>query len=324
MEPKNYEEIGNAQLNLNVKKGYSIAYKDSSMDLIVNTNEQLAEPGFQGKFKLTPGTVDCCIPSGSNKFDIKLLPDLSAHGAKLTIFPMKNGNFDFSIRQSCSKLGISAEAAYSSEKKTVNATIEPKFNFNGLQFSSILNFPGKECCGLPFHGRFRFDYKNVGLRFCLCTEKSEHRYGIFTDLKFMKIGSTVMLNEKKIKELRIFTLGTFKNLTTSIISQVLGERSLEIRSVLPFVCGKVKGSIACKSQCSFGEKIKHQSTFGIDLHCTKIHTKIVGSCNGQVQGIVETDLFSGAKVLIGASCADIKKPIKELKPQLQYGLTLTK
>jgi len=324
MEPVAFEEIGKGQLSLPIKKGFSVSYKDSTMELVLNTDDQLQQPSMNGKFKMPPGTVECIVPPSGKSFDIKLLPDLSAHGAKLSIYPLKNGNFDFSIAKSCQKCGTSGEFTYNSEKNQVTGKFEPSVAFKGFKVSSTINYLGKSEECYPLHGKLRFDYKNLGLRFCYCTDKKELRCGLFTNLNVANVGATAMIHQKAVKEVKLFAMACVKNVKMSFIGQVLGGKKFEARTCAPFQLAAVKGTVSCLATVTEKDgKWEPTSTIGTEIICKAMKTKILAKSNGQISATCEREIYAGARLLIGANVPKVTADIKAIKPEYQVGLLLS-
>ncbi|KAH0792136.1 hypothetical protein GPJ56_003935 [Histomonas meleagridis] len=171
MNKETFATVAKDVLSFKTCEGLSVTYQQGTDKVTMKTQTDLSDPSVQVGFKLQQTTVE--IESG-NKTKVTITPDLSKYGATLSINPLDNGSFKFSVKKECDKTGA-LTLSYSSEDKKPSLELMPKLNYGIANVSGKVNFAGS---GKP-SGMLELAIKDFNIRSSYNIVPDEIKAGVF-------------------------------------------------------------------------------------------------------------------------------------------------
>lgn len=230
MEPKDFEFV--TLTSLKCTPGNQISYNQENTNVIIKTDSDLSDPCFEASFKLTPGTIKVSVPpvrNGVAPLNVTVLPDLSKFGAKLEIYPLEKGSFNFSItKQPFKQCDSKTTINYKSEKQQFTLIAEPHKNFGDLDVSALVEVnslnavPDTRLCVL---------YKNLTARVRYLAKENEFRTGAFYKLlgvgPFCAVAGGLNcyygIDQKQLTGLNLYLKASKGNTTASLVASPLNK-----------------------------------------------------------------------------------------------------
>lgn len=278
MEPSCFQGVASDLLNLKLNPGYQISYCQPHAKISINAATNLSQPSFTTSFKLTPGTIEVGVPptkDAAPEVNVTVLPDLSAFGAKLAFYPLKNGQFDLTMnKQFCF---VNATCNYKSEKHDFTLTLDPKKKFGDvtLEGHAVINALDR----VPA-GRVMLQYKNITLRSCYIQDKNLlcgaafYNVGPIGPLCGLATGALLKygIQTNKPDTIELYLKGQKKQCNFAAIVSAL-QKSVELHYSGKFQCSKNQVEVGTISTVSFADKVNYDFKVGL---------KFVPPCNNNV------------------------------------------
>jgi len=313
MQPQDYTAIGGKVLGIKTKAGYNLSYvqKDISIDISADTNYK--NPNFNGKFKLSAGDIEIGMPS-EKPVELKIKPDLSAHNAKLTIYPLKEGQYQFELNKNICKLPLSFQ--FNSADSSYKFGVTPKFNYGPVAFDVAAEYDGKNVTT-----KCLADTAKVGIRTKYSQADNQVNLGVFSNLCCFNFGTTTAIDVTKlgVKEVKTY-LGTFKK--TANIGLVLNVfptfgYELYAQSLLP----KKYNFINIANSIVYSKENGYALKSGLAVNYKGCQFGAVCSDKLNLALYFKSRTYKGATLSLNGSVAKVTLDKKVADPK--FGMTVT-
>lgn len=291
MLPESYEEIGKKFTEYEFKPGVSLKLKQKKATAVISTDELLANPAFDAKFKVKKaGKFQVGFAEG--KPAITLEPKFNKIKSELVINPLEN-TFVFSMKRKLKKMKSKVVVGFDSAEQAPSLELIPKFKVNGIKINANLLFkkPVEGCPPVIFTGQARV--KKVQFCTCFNEEEKEYRAAAFAKIA-KKIHAGALFHfqpeqEKILKAVDIFTKAKHKGHKAAVIATVLGES--------PVVKFNAKGKFS--KQCKYGLNAVYNkdinADFGIKADLKKMDLRLILKAAKEAEKPITTGLIGQAK-----------------------------
>lgn len=312
MEPTCFTAVASDVLNLKLTPGNEIVYFQPHGKVTINTATNFSNPSFKASFNLSPGTVEVSVPpakGGPTPINIAVLPDLSAFDAKLAIYPLDNGKFDFTMTKQhcCTK----ATYNYKSEKQQFTLTLDPKKTFGNITvggnavISSFDRFPA--CKGFVL-------VKGLTLRSCYVPDRNLicgaafYNFGAIGPLCGISTGALLKygLQEKKPDTVELYLKGHKKECHVSAILSAIAKK-VEFHYSGKFNLSKSQLQLGTIAEVKFADKLDYDFKVGL---------KVNPPCNHNIHVVIDNKGKFDAKLSL-AHC-------NKCNASAAFGVTLDK